>query len=183
MRPHEEDRRLFLNLRGAWLGLLLLLALSACAPSRSIVPILAERSERQRLVGTWSGKYTGANSSSGTITLVLATNTDSAFGEVVMLDDRQHRPFVPAPYPLTEEDHLTHKQVLPIRFIRLAGNRVSGELAAYVDAVSGCAITTTFEGYLARDEITGTFLSRYVGSLETHKGTWKVRRKKARDET
>ena len=183
MRPHEEDRRLLLNLRGVWLGLVSLLALSACAPSRSLVPILAERSELQQLVGTWSGKYTSANSSAGTITFVLAANTDSAFGEVVMLDDRHQRPFVPNPYPLTEEDHLAHKQVLSIRFIRLAGNRVSGELAAYVDAVSGCTITTTFEGYLARDEIAGTFLSRYVGSLETHRGRWLVRREKTRDET
>lgn len=183
MRLCKEGRRLFLNPHGAALGLLMMLGLSACAPSRSLVPILAEPHELRRLVGTWSGKYMSASGGSGTITFMLAANTDSAIGEVVMLDDRQQRPFVPTPYPLTEEDHLTHKQILPIRFIRLAGNRLSGELAAYVDAVSGCTITTTFEGYLARDEIIGTFLSRYIGGLETHRGTWQVRKEKARDET
>ncbi len=159
--------------------LMLLFILTACAPTRTMVPVLATSHELQQLAGEWTGTYASATGSSGTITFVLAARSDSAFGEVIMLDERQHRAYVPNAPPLSEEDHLAHKQVLPIRFVRMNGNRISGELAAYVDAVSGCTMLTTFEGYLVQEEISGVFTSRYVGSLETRAGTWRVRRAKA----
>ena len=159
MKTSYRESRSFSNLLFT-----LLLMITACAPSRTVVPVLATSHELQQLVGNWSGTYSSATGSNGTITFVLTAQSDSAFGEVTMLDDRQHRAYVPNAPPLSEEDQLTHKQILPIRFIRLSGNRISGELAAYIDAVSGCTMTTTFEGYLVRDEIRGSFTSRYVGS-------------------
>lgn len=162
---------------------LVLLSFWTCAPSHSRVPILAQSNELHALVGSWSGTYFSAGGSSGIITFVLAAQSDTAFGEVIMLDERNHQAFVPNAPPFSEEDQLVHKQVLPIRFVRVVGNRVSGELASHVDAVSGCVMTTEFEGRLAQDEMSGTFISRFVGSLETRAGTWRVRREKAVDKT
>ena len=169
--------------RAALFAHLVLLSLWACAPSPSRVPVLAESHELHTLVGSWSGTYFSASGSSGSITFVLAAQSDTAFGEVIMFDERKHRTFVPNAPPFSEEDQLAHKQVLPIRFVRVIGNRISGELASHVDAVSGCVMTTLFEGQLTPDEMSGTFISRFVGSLETRSGTWRVRREKTGDKT
>ena len=94
MRPQEIRSRH--SYFAAWF-LTLGVMLGACAPTRSVIPVIGARVELAQLVGTWSGEYNSAHGSSGTISFVLAAGTDSARGEVIMLEDRNARGYAPMP--------------------------------------------------------------------------------------
>lgn len=156
--------------------------LQGCAGTvQSPVPIVAERSDMNALVGSWSGEYSSAQSGrSGSIVFRLKSASDTAFGDVVMIprtalaNSGNSGPAVAAAQPLAQG------QVLTIRFVRLEGSHLVGRMDPYSDPVCGCRLTTVFTGdFKGADTIEGTFQT--TGAELHHpltSGKWKVTRGK-----
>jgi hypothetical protein len=159
---------------------LLALAAYGCSstpPPR--VPLVGEHGDAAALAGEWAGEYSSpVTGRSGSILFTLTADGDTARGDVVMTlrdpmpgsspDPAAARSLsVPASRPLT------------IRFVRVEGGRVSGELAPYEDPDCSCTVRTVFTGTVRGDVIEGTFTS--TGSREGYgypTGEWRVTRRR-----
>lgn len=150
------------------------LFLAACAFRPPAVPVLGDTGDLARLSGEWSGEYWSVDSGrSGSILFRLAAGSDSATGDVLMIQQGQ------AVHPHADDQH-PMSEYLPITFVRVAGSQVRGVLEPYRDPNCGCLLDTSFEGVLGGDTIAGTYRSRHVETGTVQDGRWRVRRTAAR---
>lgn len=156
---------------------LLVLAGSACSGTQNPVPVSGSEADLAQLAGEWTGEYSSIETGrSGSIIFHLIAGTDSAHGDVMMAPtgmgaNLPRDPTDPAMAPRAP-------QVIAIRFVRIAGGRVSGLLAPYTDPECNCAMTTVFEGRQSGDVLEGTYTSHREGSSTELKGRWRVTRGK-----
>ena len=167
-------------------GLMLVASLGAvagCSWKQSPVQLIGDSASIVALVGSWDGDYSSAETGrAGTISFRLASEKDTAYGDVFMVPRAQPRAGVDpdrardghANVPATAEP-------LKIRFVRLESGRVSGTLDPYKDPNCGCTLITTFDGgFTNRNTIEGTFYTR--GTDAGHQATagrWKVTRQRS----
>jgi hypothetical protein len=161
--------------------LLTFLATSAACSWRSTpVPVIADQGSVAALVGDWTGEYSSSETGrSGSITFQLASESDTAYGDVLMVPGAQ------AVQPAMQERDATSTaasrgtaEPLKIRFVRMENGRVSGTLEPYRDPDCGCRVITTFEGvFTNQNTIAGTYTTRGAGFLHVPaSGQWKVTR-------
>lgn len=163
--------------------LLLVPILAACAANPSPVPVVADPGALGALTGEWAGEYSSAATGrSGSIVFTLTAGRDTAAGDVVMVPSGSEQPLVAAAAPgAGGRATLTRPaaQGLTIRFVRLAGDTVSGMLDPYSAPDCDCVLTTTFTGQLQGDRIAGTFETRgdpRAGAMQP--GRWSVSRRR-----
>jgi len=154
------------------------LALSACAASRSPVPLVGTSTDVGALTGEWAGEYSSSESGrSGSISFTLRAAGDSAFGDVVMIPRAWGRALVPWTQPdVAGGNQARASTVLTIRFVRVERGHVSGTLDPYADPQTGERLLTTFSGELNGNTITGTYTTR-LPSGDTQTGRWSVQRR------
>lgn len=141
------------------------------------IPVMGPTGDISRLQGQWAGAYWSPDTQRhGSISFILGTDADTAFGDVIMIphEDTYH--------PLEEdlehrESDFRIEEVLLIRFVRVAGDSVTGELSPYRDPVCGCELQTTFIGTLEGDVIEGTYRSVHSSGM-VHRGEWRVVRRR-----
>jgi len=151
-------------------------ALTACAASRTPVPLVGTSSDVSALAGDWTGDYSGESGRSGSISFSLKSATDSAFGDVVMVPTGLGRPLKRwQPDSTTPGTQAATSQVLTIRFVRVAGGTVNGTLEPYADPLTGTRLLTTFAGELKGNTITGTYTTQ-TASGQSQTGRWTVQR-------
>lgn len=154
--------------------------IAACSTApQTPVPLAGARADVAALTGRWEGSYSSAATGrSGSISFTLASNGDSAFGDVIMVPRGFGRPLQAldrgAPYAGAPTPR---SSVLTIRFVRVAQGRVTGTLAPYADPETGGQLYTTFEGHLQGDAIDGTFTTRSAEGAGTQTGEWRVGRR------
>ena len=144
---------------------------TACASASAPVPVLGTERAIARLAGTWQGEQTRR---SGVVAFTLKAATDSAFGEVVMYDNRGSDERNESSIDLMST-RARSATPLRIRFVQASGREVHGELDPYADPRCGCTLRTRFVGTVDADAIQGTFSSE--GSAIFHQpthGTWRV---------
>ena len=167
--------------------LLCLIVTSACSWRRTPVPVLSDAASTAALVGDWAGEYSSSQTGrSGSITFQLASDKDTAYGDVIMIPRTQavqiptrEQPQVSAARPLTAAEPLA------IRFVRMEGGSVSGTLSPYSDPECGCRVVTTFTGtFTGPNTIEGKYTTRGVdfGHVPAE-GRWKVTRSTPRSTT
>jgi hypothetical protein len=162
------------------------LSLAGCAASNpSPVPLVAPAADVAALAGEWTGEYSGTSGRTGSIVLKLTAGRDTALGDIVMVPtaSEQVRPQQPSGVnPGTgARDVVTRPaaQPLTIRFVRIAGDSVSGLLDSYTAPECNCVLTTTFTGHVAGDRIDGTFRSAGdPGAAGAQEGRWTVKRRR-----
>jgi hypothetical protein len=155
-----------------------MLAAAACRYRPEPVPIRGERDDLARLAGSWVGEYTGTTSGrTGNITFTLKAETDSAFGDVLMVPAGATNSFLPADSPIEHRQHAGSPQVLRVSFVRVAGAQVSGTLEPYTAPDCDCVVRTTFTGTIGGDAVDGTFVTRGPSGYE-QAGRWRVVRAK-----
>ena len=163
--------------RSSMLPALLGLALSACAASRSPVPLVGASSDVSALTGEWAGDYSSAESGrSGSISFTLRAAGDSAFGDVIMIPQALGRPLMPYRQQPVGGNQAPETTVLTIRFVRVQQGHVSGTLDPYADPETGARLLTTFTGELNGNTIAGTYTTR-LPSGGTQSGRWSVQRR------
>lgn len=162
---------------------MIILAASAlgCGWRRTPVPVISDSGSVEALVGTWSGLYNSEETGrSGSIVFELASNKDTAYGDVLMVPKTNVIPPVPTAehpgMPITQAQK--PGQPLTIRFVRMSGGSVTGVLDPYNDPDCGCRVVTTFAGrFTDSNTIEGTYSTK--GTSIGHQpsaGQWKVTR-------
>jgi hypothetical protein len=74
------------------------------------------------------------------------------------------------------EQHVRSTALLSIRFVRVAGGAVQGELEPYIAPDCDCVARTTFYGKVEGNEISGTYIT--TTERGTQRGEWRVRKVK-----
>ena len=152
----------------------------ACGWRRTPVPVIADSVSIQALVGTWSGLYSSEETGrSGSIMFELASDKDTAFGDVLMVPKTNVVSTLPSEHPgMPIAQAQKPGEPLTIRFVRMSGGSVSGTLAPYNDPECGCRVVTTFAGrFTDSNTIEGTYSTK--GTSIGHQpsaGQWKVTR-------
>jgi len=163
--------------RSPTLPTLLVLAVSACAASRSPVPLVGASADVSALTGEWAGDYSSTESGrSGSISFTLRAAGDSAFGDVMMVPAAWGRPLMPYRQQNAAGGQAPETTVLTIRFVRVQQGHVSGTLDPYADPQTGARLLTTFTGEVNGNSIAGTYTTR-LPSGETQTGRWSVQRR------
>jgi hypothetical protein len=162
------------------LSLLTLAAVSAaCGFRRTPVPLTSDNGSVQALVGSWAGEYSSTETGrSGSITFSLASEKDTAYGDVTMIARTRVAPLVTSPQQSGAVISQPQAQPLTIRFVRMEGDRVIGRLAPYDDPQCACRVVTTFQGrFSSSNTIEGTYDTRGTGiGHQPSAGKWKVTR-------
>ena len=161
-------------MRVASLGLTALV-LSACALNPAPVPVVGDSREIASLAGDWDGDFAGRdNGRSGSILFRLAAGTDTAHGDIVMVP-RMVRGYQPDnDESRIARQHLwAQNRVLSIRFVRVSGGQVSGEIEPYPSPDCTCELLTTFQGVLRGNRIEGAYTIRHTKcDMPPERGTW-----------
>ena len=128
----------------------------SCGGSQSQVEVKGGESDLAQMAGQWEGNYTGTDSGrTGPITLDLGLGRHTADGTVLMGGSTP----------------------LKISFIAVEGGTVSGKIEPYTDPSCSCQVETTFEGEQVGNAISGTFVTKVVGTDKEQRGEWSVNRK------
>ena len=151
-------------------------ALTACAASKTPVPLVGTSSDVSALAGDWTGDYSGESGRSGSISFSLKSATDSAFGDVVMVPTGLGRPLTRWRPTARLPEQAAASQVLTIRFVRIEGGNINGTIAPYADPQTGARLLTTFSGELKGNTISGTYTTQIPGG-GTQTGRWSVQRR------
>ena len=153
------------------------LTAAACTARQASVPLVGAAADVNALVGQWAGEYSSTETGrSGTISFTLRAVGDTARGDVVMIPRGWNRPLQPWRDATVRPMEQPSAEVLTIRFVRVTGNEVSGELAPYRDPGCGCALYTRFVGRLQGDMIEGTFTTLQGEDAREQRGTWSAQR-------
>jgi hypothetical protein len=158
---------------------LLLLLGAAChsAPSQP-VPVAGESGDVLALAGEWDGTYEADDRArSGTIDFHLRAGSDTAFGDVIMVPMGWNQPITPEDRPGAQVREPLPQRLLQIRFVRVSGGEVSGELERYRDPECGCLLRTVFRGRLHADTLSGGYLSYHQDGEPPTSGRWRAQRK------
>ena len=158
-------------------AVLLPFALTACAASRSPVPVVGTTTDVSSLAGEWAGEYSSVESGrSGSISFTLRAAGDTAFGDVMMVPKGYGRALMPWNQPGTAAAPSQTPSVLTIRFVHIESGHVSGTLDPYADPQTGERLLTTFNGEVKGNMIAGTYMTR-LPSGDTQTGRWSVQRR------
>jgi hypothetical protein len=135
--------------------LALLLPLAACGAAQHPVEVKGADSDVVALAGTWVGSYTAMEDGrSGSLQFSLELGRHTADGDI-LLDD---------------------KTPVPIQFVAIEKDQVTGHVAPYVDPTCDCQVQTQFEGEIAGDMISGTFTTTVIGADAARHGEWSMMR-------
>lgn len=150
-----------------------------CSSVHQTVRVFADPPDMEQLRGEWYGEYsskmTGRN---GTIFFTLNAAKDSAYGSVVMIAMQFDTPGQPVDHDQAPSVRWKALQSLTISFVAVEGGYVRGTLDPYIDPNCNCTVTTTFDGRLESDTITGTYTSTGIPLGLPTSGVWKAVRKK-----
>jgi hypothetical protein len=158
---------------------LVLAFVTACAPRSPSVRLEATPGDREALMGSWSGSYTIDFQRGGSISFALQPGEDDARGDVLMIPKGTGRPYGLPPRAggtRPPEGAIVETELLTIRFVRASGGHVTGVLVPYWDPDRACTASATFDGYLARGRMDGTFVSTCDRGAPTYTGRWSMRR-------
>ena len=157
---------------------LAILPLAAGVSTPSPVPVIAPAGDVAALAGEWRGEYSGSSGRSGSIVFSLTAGRDTAYGDVAMVPTGGE-PLLAAETGRPGAVTRPSSRALTIRFVRIAGDSVSGWLDPYQAPDCNCVLTTTFMGRANGDRIDGTF--RTVGdprATGAQEGRWTVTRRR-----
>jgi hypothetical protein len=143
------------------------------------IPVTGEPADVRAMAGEWDGEYEADDHSrAGSIDFHLRAGSDTAVGDVLMVPRGWERPNTGEDKPGAQMRESTPPTLLYIRFVRVSGGQVSGELERYRDPDCGCLLRTVFLGWLTGDTLSGQYLSYHQEGGPPDGGHWRAVRKK-----
>jgi hypothetical protein len=155
-------------------GIAALALVAGCSANPSPVPVQASAADREHLEGRWEGTYESRETGRSGSIVNLDAGRDTATGDVVMIPAERDRRSYSTDRSLPRAPQMAPAEVIPIRFVRVRGDRVMGRLESYRAPECDCQATTTFTGRREGDRITGTYVTEGAGTRGT-RGRWEVR--------
>ena len=156
-------------------GLAVALVVGCSSTPQVPVRLQGDPTSIARLAGNWSGEYWGAaGGRGGSLSFSLRSGTDSLYGDVTMIDPRGQtiRPADPID---VHAQHVRSPQQLRIDFVAVHDDSLRGVLEPYIAPDCDCAVSTTFDGQVKGDRITGRFQTRNGGRVQAE-GSWEMKR-------
>jgi hypothetical protein len=130
------------------------------------------------LAGEWDGTYEADHGfRHGSIDFHLRAGSDTAFGDVLMIPRGWDRPVEPEERAGAAARDVRVPRPLTIRFVRVTGGEISGELDRYRDPECGCLLRTLFRGSLKGDTLSGRYESLHEGGESPATGRWRAVRR------
>jgi hypothetical protein len=158
------------------LVLLAALGLASCSTAPKPIPVFSAPSDASKLAGTWEGEFSSQETKHhGSIRFELSANSDSAYGDVTMVDDGSRHQIGPRETNATGSE--TTVQTLSIGFVIAQGDSVYGAMQPYADH-DGTTLLTRFSGRWRGDEIEGLYFTQNTRTSALMTGEWSVKRKK-----
>jgi hypothetical protein len=153
--------------------------LTACGGNAPPVRVMGPATDIRAITGTWVGDYSSAlTGRTGVVSFTLRADGDSAFGDVLMTPNGARGSLRPWQDP-RQPSPVAPPHELSIRFVRVAGDHVSGSLTPYADPETGVRLFTSFEGRVVGDTISGTYTTRRTRDDENSPtGRWRVVRER-----
>jgi hypothetical protein len=132
--------------------------LFACA---STIPVKGTRSEVMSIAGEWNGSFQEAGSERhGDVNFALDAGRHSGEGKVVAYADASKK----------------QSQVLKIKFVKIAGEAITGTIAPYADPRCNCTVKTSFDGVVNGDSIIGSYVMSSDDADVERRGEWSAER-------
>jgi hypothetical protein len=146
-----------------------------CGTRLDPVPVAGVHTEVEQLIGDWDGTYSSSESRrTGSIFFQITAHGDSAFGDVLMPVAAGTVGPRPVDMLTGHEQHVRSTELLSIRFVRVAGGAVQGELEPYIAPDCDCVARTTFYGKVEGNEISGSYIT--TSDRGAQRGEWRVRK-------
>jgi len=146
-----------------------------CSTRLDPVPVAGVHTEVEQLIGDWDGTYSSSESRrTGSIFFQITAHGDSAFGDVLMPVAAGTVGPRPVDMLTGHEQHVRSTELLSIRFVRVAGGAVQGELEPYIAPDCDCVARTTFYGKVEGNEISGSYIT--TSDRGAQRGEWRVRK-------
>jgi hypothetical protein len=158
---------------------LALLGLAAVACRYQPTPVVLQGSPADiaALNGEWVGEYSSLESGrSGSVVFNVVAGKDTAHGDVVMTTSRGQAIVAADANSPEHARHSTSPTILRIRFVRVFGGMVEGEMEAYIAPDCQCVVQTTFQGTVKENMIEGDYVTRSESGMR-QQGRWTVWRR------
>ena len=139
--------------------------------------MVGQTSEIKALSGSWHGTFRNTQlHRNGEIAFRLSATADSAYGEVIMYTQSPAVPIWARPQAAPGDLEQSAPTWQQIRFVRVEGGYVSGEMQPIYEPRCKCFVVPKFIGRVSGSAIEGSFTSRSDdGRFETS-GSWSVKR-------
>lgn len=154
---------------------------AACggAPSQPI-PVRGTAADIARIAGEWDGSYESSDGlRRGSIDFHLKAESDTAFGDAVMIPDGMNRQLEAEAVRTGQRTDPGLPKPLVIRFVQVEEGEVSGEVEKYYDPFCDCRKVTIFRGTLKGDRLRGTYRAYKEQGGAPDTGNWSAERKPA----
>jgi hypothetical protein len=162
-----------------------------CATNPGPVPLAIDPQGEELLDGVWGGQYWSSSGRSASITFMFVMHEGvceicgmeglHAHGDVLMVPRGLNDPVEPAGGEYQPVDTDPAPQVLQMEMVHVTGDRISGTIEPWRDPETGHPLSSTFEGTIAGDRISGEFITIDGKTGERDVGSWEVKRRKTRD--
>ncbi len=153
--------------------------LAACGGSPAQpIPVRGDPAAIAAIAGEWDGTYESDDGTRrGSIDFHLEAENDTAYGEAVMIPQGWDRPLQARDDRPGEMPSASMPRSLVIRFVRVEGGEVSGEVESYFDPACNCRKVTVFRGRLKGDMLKGRYRAYRDQGGPPDSGEWRVQRK------
>jgi hypothetical protein len=150
---------------------------AACRYQPTPVVLQGTPADIAALHGEWVGEYSSPESGrSGSIVFTVVAGTDTAHGDVVMTTSRGQAIVAADASSPEHARHSASPTILRIRFVRVFGGMVEGEMEAYIAPDCQCVVQTVFQGTVTQNMIEGDYVTRSESGLR-QQGRWTVWRR------
>jgi hypothetical protein len=163
---------------------------AGCATNPAPVRLVADPEGEKALDGVWAGDYNTAAGRAGSITFMLVMHEGvceicgmtglHAHGDVLMIPRGMHDALRPVDGEYQSPETGLDPQVLQFEMVHVTGNHISGTIEPYRDPETGHPFSSSFEGTIAGERMSGEFIIINGKTGERDIGTWEAARKKDR---
>ena len=148
----------------------------ACRIQPAPAPIPGSPAEIAALAGSWGGEYSYSQSGrSGTITLDITLEKDTAYGDLIMRPHRGQPLMAADAATAAHRLHAPAPDVLRIAFVRGMQGTVEGVLERYTSPECSCIVSTVFQGTVTGNTVHGQYVATDSYGLRLS-GSWSVQR-------
>ncbi len=156
---------------------LAVMAMGCAASAPPPIDVVGAPGDLRQLAGSWRGTFQNPQlRREGQIEFNMSATSDSATGDVTMYLESPSHPVWSRPSGGMGDAGGTPSGWRRIRFVRVEGGSVSGQMEEVYEPSCSCYVTATVLGRLRGSVIEGSYTSRSQDRSWQSSGSWRVER-------